>query len=239
MAMLKISIHGPQMPVYHVFRNPQPTADSPREPQHPFSARFPPFTGFSDFSVIFSPYFGLDAAGLEIVCFPLFPAAIVVYALRCSSACRTRRAHTASRPHAPRVGHLPLSLSFLAAPSRWRLSRSQLAPLVGVNAARDRPGRNRAKIGQSAAACRCLSKSFGRLHWLKELSFSAGLRDQKWVGCASYKVVAQAADVFRIRDEPSGRGLSFLVVAEHGIMMQRKQDGIKPNMPVEEEERES
>lgn len=127
---------------------PKPAADSPREPQHPLCAPFPPFTVFSDFSVIFSPYFGLDAAGLEIVCFPVLPAAIVVYALRCSPACRTRRAHTARRPHAPRVGRLPPSLSAAAAPRRRRLRPAPPAPLVEGGAAQDRGGPVAAAIGR-------------------------------------------------------------------------------------------
>uniref|UniRef100_A0A8C4UH03 Coiled-coil-helix-coiled-coil-helix domain-containing protein 7 n=2 Tax=Falco TaxID=8952 RepID=A0A8C4UH03_FALTI len=129
---------------------PKPAADSPREPQHPLCAPFPPFTVFSDFSVIFSPYFGLDAAGLEIVCFPVFPAAIVVYALRCSPACRTRRAHTARRPHAPRVGRLPQSVRAAAAPRRRRLRPAPPAPLVERGAAQGRGGPAAAAIGGPA-----------------------------------------------------------------------------------------
>lgn len=105
---------------------------------------------FSDFSVIFSPYFGLDAAGLEIVCFPVFPAAIVVYALRCSPACRTRRAHTARRPHAPRVGRLPQSVRAAAAPRRRRLRPAPPAPLVEGGAAQGRGGPAAAAIGGPA-----------------------------------------------------------------------------------------
>lgn len=73
-----------------------------------------------------------------------------MYALRCSPACRTRRAHTARRPHAPRVGRLPPSLSAAAAPRRRRLRPAPPAPLVEGGAAQGRGGPAAAAIGRPA-----------------------------------------------------------------------------------------